>query len=161
MDAQDFKEMRTRLGSQKAVAQELEIGESTIQSYESGRAPIPRTVELAIDALIRRRGEEAASTRVRFKDSAARYATALASQQHDNMAFIWTNEIAPLIAAADADAHVELRLIVQNTIDTVVRPWRVYNAALKNRGTLVKFRNDLPAGDYARQGLDEILKELG
>ncbi len=162
MEALIFKARREELGSQKSVALELGIGESTIQSYESGRAPIPITVTLAIEALATRRRAEEGTARERFENAARRYARAFANQHHDEMALIWANELSPRIQGAKSTKdHADMRVLVQEEIVSASRPLRVYDAALKNRGTLIKMRNDLPSGDFNRQGLDEIITELG
>ena len=52
MDKVQLKAYRSRRGlSQKALATELDIHWRSIQEYEAGNLPVPRTVELACIAL--------------------------------------------------------------------------------------------------------------
>jgi len=50
--AQDLKQRREMLGyTQQSFAQKLGLARRTVQYYESGEHDIPRTVELALQAL--------------------------------------------------------------------------------------------------------------
>lgn len=52
MTAQDLKHRREMLGyTQQSFAERLGLARRTVQYYESGEHDIPRTVELALQAL--------------------------------------------------------------------------------------------------------------
>lgn len=52
MEKEDFKQWRERNGlTQAEVAQALEVTEMTVYRWESGKAPILKTVELALQQI--------------------------------------------------------------------------------------------------------------
>ena len=60
MKPEDLKRRREALGlTQEQLARELEVTVMTVSRYERGVNPIPHVIELALEALERRRREAA------------------------------------------------------------------------------------------------------
>lgn len=59
MDAKSFKKKRAIIGlTQQELAGALEIAANTVSRYETGNLDIPKTVELALEALEKREAEK-------------------------------------------------------------------------------------------------------
>lgn len=62
MTGKEFKIKRVTLDmTQAEIAKELDVSGNTISRYETGDLPVPKTVELAVEALERRRKDQEAA----------------------------------------------------------------------------------------------------
>lgn len=69
VDAPELKQWMSANGwSVRALAQALDINWRTVSRYRAGEQPIPRTVELALQALGSRQAPPTEPTRERFED---------------------------------------------------------------------------------------------